>query len=1231
MAKRILGLDPGIASIGWAIVQQAENDSEKSAILDAGVVKVDFDNFAYQRPDGSVSDMGKIDDMFKRGFTVSPNLVRRQARQARRRLQHYKQRREDLVRLLKDNGFISEETALNEDGNVTTYQTYALRAKAVTEEISLGDLAKVLLMINKSRGYKSSRKGDKEGEDTAYLKTITERSQVLVEKDITVGQYLYDMLMAHPLKGIKNETFYRKDYEEEFERIWSCQMKYHKVLTKKLKKQIRDRIIFFQRPIESKKGDVAFCPFESREVVVNGNTYTTGSRVCPVSTPLYQEFRMWQRLNDLTISNITTGEERGLTPDEKRSLALELSIRKEMTKTAVIRHLYGKAIKSVELNFDSLIGNDTAARIYKACLEVVSLSGHELDTKKMTTGEIIHAVSEIFSMMGYNSDIFSDEEQFYKLWHLIYSFPGDSSRTGHDTLVSRIREFFRFDTDEQAGKLAAVIFQDGYGGLSSKAINRILPHMKEGLQYYDACQAAGYNHSVRSVTKEERETRELSATVTPIPHNSLRSPLVERILNKMAYTINTLISRHGQFDEIHIELPRELSGNADKRASDMMNIDRNAKQKAACEEELKAKLKEMGFPVTYVSPNDVLKYRLYKELEKNGYKTLYSDTKIDLKELILGKGFDKEHIIPKALRMDNNFSNLTIEKTSVNLKKSKQTALDFVKEEYGNTAAEQYKQRVNDLYAQKAISRSKRDNLLRTASDIPEKPLDRDLRLTSYITRKAVELLEPVTRKVLVTTGSVTSRLREDWQLVDILKDIVFDKYSSLGMTETFIDKEGRKVEKIREDVWSKRNDHRNHAMDAIAVAFTSQAHIHYLNSLSSQGEGREQLLHMRQRYLHKDGRGNWIFNPPMPLDEMRSSARDVIESIFISHPLPKKDVATFTKYKQQGKIKYGLTPRGKLHDATIYGRKEIDAVILCEVDKSFDEEKIETVTNPRYKTALLHRLQDYGTPKAAFTGSNALQVNPIWLDQYHSAAVPLKVKCMTKKYIFTKRVPVNENLSIEKVLDGEVKNILKARLEEYGGNAKKAFENIADNPVWFNKDKGIDVKSVIIEADLTDALPLRYDTDGKPSRYVKPNKNSHADIFVDDKGKLREKVVSFISAVRQKATGVYDEVPEGWQHLFTVRRNEYFVLPDKNFDPLEIDLEDPANKKLVSRHLFIVTGISSNEYKFKLHCDASNGNVKELKGVTFERFKSLSKFIGCVKVAIDRSGKLKVLQKICL
>lgn len=161
--------------------------------------------------------------MFKKGFNVSPNLVRRQKRGAHHNLQHFKLRRANLIKLLLENGFIDKDTLLCEDGKDTTYETHMLRSRAASEEISLSELARVLLMINKKRGYKSSRKGeaDTDIEDmSAYLADISGRSKSLTENHQTVGQYLMSQLSLHPLQGIKRQIFYRKDYEDEFEQIW---------------------------------------------------------------------------------------------------------------------------------------------------------------------------------------------------------------------------------------------------------------------------------------------------------------------------------------------------------------------------------------------------------------------------------------------------------------------------------------------------------------------------------------------------------------------------------------------------------------------------------------------------------------------------------------------------------------------------------------------------------------------------------------------------------------------------------------------------------------------------------------------------------------------------------------------------------------------------------------------------------------------------------------------------
>lgn len=142
--KHILGLDLGTNSIGWALVKERENENEQSSITRLGVREI------YLTADEQSN--------FEKGKSITTNADRTLKRSMRRNLQRYKLRRNSLISLLKDYGFITAETLLNENGNRTTFETYRLRAKAVTEEISLEELVRVLLMINKKRGYKSSRK-----------------------------------------------------------------------------------------------------------------------------------------------------------------------------------------------------------------------------------------------------------------------------------------------------------------------------------------------------------------------------------------------------------------------------------------------------------------------------------------------------------------------------------------------------------------------------------------------------------------------------------------------------------------------------------------------------------------------------------------------------------------------------------------------------------------------------------------------------------------------------------------------------------------------------------------------------------------------------------------------------------------------------------------------------------------------------------------------------------------
>lgn len=144
--KRILGLDLGTTSIGWALVNEKEEEKENSSIVRVGV-----------RVNPLTVDER---DNFEKGKAITTNAEHTLKRSMRRNLQRYKLRRENLIECLKDNHIITDDSILCETGNKTTFETYRNRAKAVNEEVSLTEFARILLMINKKRGYKSSRKAN---------------------------------------------------------------------------------------------------------------------------------------------------------------------------------------------------------------------------------------------------------------------------------------------------------------------------------------------------------------------------------------------------------------------------------------------------------------------------------------------------------------------------------------------------------------------------------------------------------------------------------------------------------------------------------------------------------------------------------------------------------------------------------------------------------------------------------------------------------------------------------------------------------------------------------------------------------------------------------------------------------------------------------------------------------------------------------------------------------------
>ena len=1446
--KKILGLDLGTNSIGWAVVNEAEKEVEKSSIVKLGVRTINYDNFVSTATGKESKDPVKD---FTGGKGISCNAGRTQKRSARRTLQRYKLRREHLIKTLKENHFIDDATILAENGNRTTFETYRLRAKAAKEEITLEELARVLLMINKKRGYKSSRKAKNSEEgslidgmeiarqlyendmtpgqyslklleagkkhlpdyyrsdlqnefekiwnfqkhfypfltteikeelenknakatwaiiakacqnagsaivgekrttkgfdqkkenyqwrakapssqitleqlvvilqdinaqinaSSGYLGNISDRSKELYFNNLTVGQYQMGKLVENPNYSLKNQVFYRQDYLDEFERIWETQAKFHEELTPELKKLIRDGGIspidkthrcgiFFQRPLKSQKGLISFCEFESRqiEVEVDGKKKkkTVGLRVCPKSSPLFQEFKIWQIINNIQVIT-EDGQKEYLSQEAKEALFNELNYKERMSKQDVLKFLF-KNYKELDLNYEKVDGNHTQAQLFKAYQSIIEQSGHgEHDFSRMSSADAKKIVEEIFGGLGFNTGILSfdsslegvafEQQPLYRLWHLLYSFEGDKSNLGNESLISKISAEFGLDK-EYASIIANISFEQDYGSLSAKAIRKILPHLKDGNDYSVACEYAGYRHSKKSLTKEELAHKVLKDHLDLLPHNSLRNPVVEKILNQMVHVVNGIVDAYGKPDEIRIELARELKKSSKERVEMSEKINETTKQ----HEEYREMLQKEPFNLSYISRNDIVRYKLYKELESNGFKTLYSNTYIPQEELF-SKKFDIEHIIPQATLFDDSFSNKTLELRQVNLKKGSMTAHDFVASEYGESELENYESRIEKLYKEKVISKTKHDKLLMTESQIPSGFINRDLRDTQYIAKKAREMLEDLVKFVVPTTGSVTERLREDWQLVDTMQELNWDKYDKLGLTELINGRDGQKIRRIKD--WTKRNDHRHHAMDALTIAFTKRNYIQYLNNLNARiqkgidefidldnveisnltKEDRSSAIYaIEHKELYRDNHGKLRFKPPMPLNDFRAEAKRQLENILISIKAKNKvvtrninraknsvetEIVDHDGNKKKIKGQLTLTPRGQLHLETIYGKRKKISTKIETVNASFDIEKIKTVTSAKYQDALLKRLAIFNNdPKKAFTGKNGLDKNPIWLNDLHSECVPVAVAVRVEENVYIIRKDVSPDLNVDKVLDKHVKELLEKRLKEFNNDAKKAFSNLDENPIWFNKEKGIAIKRVAISG-VSNAIALHGKNASQPNDFVNTGNNHHVAIYrkpqIDKNGEqivengipqyeIDERIVSFHEAVQRATHGlpIIDKEykkKEGWEFLFSMKQNEFFVFPrydkdgNKIFNPFDYDAswyKDPNNYAVISPNLFRVQKFSKvkaknsfvREYVFRHHLETTITNTNAtLKGVTWEKFQSCDKFENILKVRVNHIGQI--------
>ncbi|MBN9384294.1 MAG: type II CRISPR RNA-guided endonuclease Cas9 [Chitinophagaceae bacterium] len=1188
-ANYILGLDLGVSSIGFAVVRSIGD--QPGEILKLGV---------------RIIPLSKDDETeFTQGNAISKNMDRTLRRTQRKGLDRYQLRRKALIEVLTANNMMPDRRLLLE---LSPLEIWGLRAKAVTDKVSLQEVGRILLHLNQKRGYKHSKSDEAEDKkQTEYVQEVNERFASIKERSETIGQHFYAQLQQYfsvaqktaPAYRIKEKVFPRAAYIEEFDAIWKRQQQEHpSVLSTDLYNQIRNEIIYYQRRLKSQKGLVNFCEFESQTFTTpEGKSIVAGPRVAPKSSPLFQIEKIWESINNILIKN-RKGELFEISAAHRQGIFDHLNNNDRLTQTDLYKILgigrndgyftneliRKKGIQGniTRMAFAKILGSDHPS----LQLNLLLSSMQRADT---TTGEVTEqpVVDTTF-----------EKEPLFRLWHIMYSLDEENCQ-------KKLAKEFGFD-EITARKLSSSIdlTKGGFGNKSTRAMRKILPYLMEGYTYDKACTLAGYSHS-DSLTKEENERRELQPRLSPLRRNSLRQPVVEKILNQMINLVNAIIDQYGTPSSIRVELARELRQSREERNDAYNNINKQERENK--------KIETLLFELPYfqnkksVSKRDIEKYRLWAEFR--GISPYEPGKSINLSELY-SNDYDIEHILPRALRFDDSFGNKTICPRRYNSgenAKNRSTAYDYMQYKRSKEDFESYLTLLESAYNDRRISKSKYEKLLMKEPDIPNDFISRQLNDTRYISRKAIGLLSNICRNVYSTSGSITQRLRTLWGWDQILEQLNLPKYQQVGLTEERqITRNGQMHVITRIKNWSKRDDHRHHAIDALVIACTKQKLITRINALNAQ-HTREEILSEIAGIEYKNKLSlldNYLFSfKPFDTAEIARNC----ENINISFK-PGKKVATFSIRKiKKGKKKvpiqrHIITPRGPLSEESVYGKIKRKITRTVKLDKSFLT--VDNIADETVKLIIRDRLSQHeNEPSKAFGN---LKKDPIWTDGTKTKSISqVDIFDYVEEYVIKYDISNITAKDVQHIVDKRIREILADRLQQYGDNHKEAFKTT----VWLNEEKKIPIKRVRCYTGLkSDSVVLIKVSDKswgiEYEKYVKPGNNHHIAIYKDRDGKLQEHVVSLWHAVERKKYGLpvvikdpssvwtdilnkrelpntfLENLPsDNWKFQTSMQQNECFVF-NMNIDELKKAIQN-KEYKCIAPNIFRVRKLTSGGYWF--------------------------------------------------
>lgn len=781
--QRIIGLDLGPASIGWAYLKLSTVTGKSCGKILATNSRI----FS-----AAVEGRGKDQKPKNKG--------RRDARHMRRQHRRKRNRLRKLRNCLISNGLLanlSVDDLARQFVDMRKFDPYKFRARALEEKLELHHFGRAIFHLAKRRGFRSSRLHGKPKEDGPVLKEIAAVKDEMKKAGFaTPGAFLnsQERKRGSALSG-RQGYMAREDHESEFEAIWSKQSTYYpEVLSDRFKQDIWD-VIFTQGETRWDRSLIGKCSYDPKK------------KRCYMAHQAAQRFRYWQDINNIKIRDEIDKIKRKLTPEEKGKLAEILESAEKVTVGDIPKRLeINGTIDNLSRSKKTLYGNRTAASFRGA---LGKTAWNNLTENKKD--ELINA--------------------FYRL--------GDND----ETLKKHLEQKWNF-TNEQIQKLLRIPLEQDFSNHSLNAINKMLPFLQAGYLYNEAFRLAKYKDAFRAdwdqvlahdhekifrnliefkgtqtdtthlkitfgfsdelIEKTEITYERIKSKFDPLNRNkleplneNLRNPIVQKALTQVRQVVNMLIDIYGKPDAIHVELGRELKMTREQKEEYEKQQGRNKRLNDEAELEL-GRLNH-GQRVTNKQKQ---KYRLWKELKDQ--RCPYTGEYIDLKSLLQDGLVEIDHIIPYERCWDDSYMNKTICFSHANREKSNRTPREYFADEQ---KYHEVLERVKDLPEPK-LNRFKM-----TTAEVAEIDwASRQLSDTRFISKKVREYLIQLFDRpeaVSVVTGQSTELLRRNWGLNKILQ--------ADGTNE------------------KNRRDHRHHAIDAIVVALTNKRLFTYMSTLAGR------------------------------------------------------------------------------------------------------------------------------------------------------------------------------------------------------------------------------------------------------------------------------------------------------------------------------------------------------------------------------------------------------------